>query len=82
MIFAIGLNNAQFSVANETMLDFDNNTTGPSNDINFEYLSPVLPFLIIFALVYLTLWILQAANANRLAKMFNRQLKRRKLLWD
>lgn len=82
MIFTVGLNIAQLSVANETMLGFDNNTMVPSNDITLEYLSPVLPFLFVFALVYLTFWILQAADANRLAKKFNRQLEKEgTLLW-
>ncbi|HSA74624.1 MAG TPA: hypothetical protein VLE21_00370 [Candidatus Nitrosocosmicus sp.] len=53
MIFAVGLNIVQFSVANEDMLGFDDhNTTGLSNDITFEYLSSILPFLFIFALMY------------------------------
>ena len=83
MIFTVGLNIAQLSVANETMLGFDNNTMVPSNDITLEYLSPVLPFLFVFALVYLTFWILQAADANRLAKKFNRQLEKEgTLLWN
>lgn len=83
MIFTVGLNIAQLSVANETMLGFDNNTMVPSNDITLEYLSPVLPFLFVFALVYLTFWILQAADANRLAKKFNRQLEKEgTLLWS
>lgn len=82
MVFTVGLNIAQLSVANETMLGFDNNTMVPSNDITLEYLSPVLPFLFVFALVYLTFWILQAADANRLAKKFNRQLEKEgTLLW-
>ena len=82
MVFTVGLNIAQLSVANETMLGFDNNTMIPSNDITLEYLSPVLPFLFVFALVYLTFWILQAADANRLAKKFNRHLdKKGTLLW-
>jgi TM2 domain-containing membrane protein YozV len=83
MVFTVGLNIAQLSVANETMLGFDNNSMVPSNDITLEYLSPVLPFLFVFALVYLTFWILQAADANRLAKKFNRQLEKEgTLLWN
>ena len=83
MVFTVGLNIAQLSVANETMLGFDNDMMIPSNDITLEYLSPVLPFLFVFALVYLTFWILQAADANRLAKKFNRQLEKEgTLLWN
>jgi TM2 domain-containing membrane protein YozV len=83
MVFTVGLNIAQLSVANETMLGFDNNMMVPSNDITLEYLSPVLPFLFVFALMYLTFWILQAVDANRLAKKFNRQLEKEgTLLWN
>ena len=83
MVFVIGLNITQLSGANETMLGFDNNEMVPSNDVTLEYLSPILPFLFVFALVYLTFWIVQAADANRLAKKFNRQLEKEgTLLWS
>ena len=82
MVFVIGLNITQLSGANETMLGFDNNEMVPSNDVTLEYLSPILPFLFVFALVYLTFWIVLAADANRLAKKFNRQLEKEgTLLW-
>ena len=85
MIFAIGLNIAQiyesYSVANEVTLGLSD-VTVPSNSLNFEYLAPAFPFIFIFALVYLTFWIVQAADANRLAKKFNRHLdKKGTLLW-
>lgn len=81
MIFAVGLNIAPFSLSNERMLGLDDEMV-TSNNIDFEFLSPVLPYLILFALVYVAFWIVQAADANRLAKKFNRQLdKEGTLLW-
>ncbi len=85
MIFVVGLNITQifepYSVTNEVLPGFTGPSV-PSNSLNFESLAPLLPFLFIFALVYLIFWIAQAADANRLAKKFNRHLdKEGALLW-
>jgi len=81
MIFAVGLNIAQFSLSNDRMLGLDDEMV-TSNNMNFDSLFPVWPYLFIFALAYVAFWIVQAADANRLAKSFNRQLdKEDTLLW-
>ena len=84
-IFTMGLDidriYESYSVANEVVPGLSD-TTVSSNNLNFEYLAPALPLIFIFTLVYLTFWIVQAADANRLAKKFNRHLdKKGTLLW-
>lgn len=81
MIFAVGLNITQFSLSNDRNIGLDDEMV-TSNNMNFESLFPILPYLFIFALAYVALWIVQAADANRLPKSFNRQLdKEGTLLW-
>lgn len=81
MIFAVGLNITQFSLSNDRKIGLDDEMV-TSNNINFESLFPVLPYLFIFASAYAALWIVQAADASRLPKSFNRQLdKEETLLW-
>ncbi len=56
----------------------------PQNSIHSESFDSnmPMPLLFFFGIIYLVYWIAQAADANRLAKKFNRHLdKKGTLLW-
>ena len=61
-----------------------NNNLIPQNGIDPKsfYSSIPMPLLFIIGIIYLVYWIAQAADANRLAKQFNRHLdKEGTVLW-
>lgn len=86
MIFAVGLNFAQLYgdyTGQDEMFGIDNTTMLPSSsNANSESVNLSLIYIIVFALVYIIFCIVQAADANRLAKKFNKNLdKEGTLLW-
>jgi len=86
MIFAIGLNFVQLYGAytgQDEMFGVDSTMMLPaSSNANSEFVDFSLVYIIVFALVYVTFCIVQAADANRLAKKFNKNLdKEGTLLW-
>lgn len=85
MVFAIGLNFAQFYgsyTGQNEMFGTDNSMMSSSGNPNSDFVNYSMLFVIIFAIAYVTFCIVQAADANRLAKKFNRNLdKEGTLLW-
>lgn len=86
LIFTIGLNIGQFFdlYSNQYTVPGINDDLIPQNSIDSESFDSnmPMPLLFIFGIIYLVYWIAQAADANRLAKKFNRHLdKEGTLLW-
>lgn len=85
MIFVIGLNFAQLYAQNSEpnqLFGSDGTSMLPNNEYKSDFVGSAMPIIIIFALAYIGFTILQAADANRLAKKFNKNLdKEGTLLW-
>ena len=78
LIFTIGVSIDQFFdlYSNQDTVPKINDNLIPRNSIDPQsfYSSIPMPILFIIGIIYLVYWIAQAADANRLAKKFNRHL--------
>ena len=69
---------------NKVINNFNNNNNTATNNNNIASGLPHLPFisLFVFGIVFFAYWLIQALDANRLAKKFNKHLdKTGNVLW-